>query len=148
MKRFKIWISRVLSLVLLFGIAALLYKFLGKDSPIFNFYIKKVLFTPYNIMGIFMVIAAVFGFWFGSKRGRTFFRIVSKITLVISVVSFLFGAINLIKLPNDLEVQKNLILSNIAEKWRIVGIIILVISVVIFVGFILYNLIAKFHKSR
>lgn len=143
MRRFIKWLLRVLSLAALFGIAFLLYKFLGKDSPIFNFYIKKVLFTPYNIVGIFMVIAAVFGVWFGSKRGRKFFRIISKISLVLSAVSFLFGAIEFIKLPSDIEVQKNIILSNIADKLHIIGIIGLVVIAVAFVGFIIYNLVSK-----
>lgn len=147
MRRFKKWISRVLSLIVLFTIAFLLYRFLGKDNPIFNFYIKKVLFTPYNIVGIFMVIAAVFGVWFGSKRGRKFFRIVSKISLILSVISFMLGAIEYIRLPNDINVQKNIILSSIADKFRIKGIIALVIITIVFVGFIIYNLVAKLLKK-
>lgn len=149
MRRFKKWLSRVLSLFVLFAIAALLYRFLGKDNRIFNFYIKKVLFTPYNIVGIFMVIAAVFGVWFGTKCGRKFFRIVSKISLIFSVISFILGAIEYIRLPNDINIQKNIILSNIAEKFRIIGIIALVIITVTFVGFIIYNLVTKvFKKSK
>ena len=95
-----------------------------------------------------MVIAAVFGVWFGSKRGRTLFRIVSKISFLLSIISFLLGAVEWIRLPDDLEVQKDIILSNIAEKWHIVGIIALVIISVIFVVFILYNLITKLQKLK
>ena len=65
MHKVKIWFQRVLVLLTLGLIGGIIKKVFGESSEIARFYNENILFTPYNISGIFMVVLGTFGVWCG-----------------------------------------------------------------------------------
>lgn len=53
--------------------------------------LKDYLTSPYFITGAIMVVASVFGIWFGKENGKTLFCVVSFISGIVSLISILMN---------------------------------------------------------
>lgn len=58
---------------------------LGFDNIITRFFMKKVLLSPFNIVGIIMIICSFCGIWIGKARGHRLLVICKIINICFSI---------------------------------------------------------------
>ena len=96
-------------------------------------YKDKVLFTPYNITGMIMLILNLFGIWLGRKTGIKLHSAVKKIMWVVSLAPYLATPFSWLKL----EFQNDPIIDEIIARLKNIGRLFLVISFLIAMLFLL-----------
>lgn len=83
-------VKLIVRLVILVIIAVILNKIFGKNSIITNYYFENILFSPYNIVGMILLVLSCFGIWLGRKTSSKLFHIVASITAIGSILA-IFG---------------------------------------------------------
>ena len=81
-------ISTGLKSIFLIAVAGLVIYIFGFGA-ITKFIFKKVLFTPYNIVGIIMTAAAIFGGYINKRQGHWLLKVLTIISAVISLFSII-----------------------------------------------------------
>ena len=117
----------------LFLILKFLTSILGDGNPIVELYKEKVLFTPYNITGMIMLVLNLFGIWVGRKTGIKLHSAVKKIVWLISTLPYLATPLSWLKL----EFQNDPIIDEIIARLKNIGRLFLVISFLIAMLFLL-----------
>lgn len=85
--KMKVFRRTIEILLLLLAFLGLGY-WLGFDNVITTFFMKKVLLSPFNIVGIIMIICSFCGIWVGRATGH-------KLLVICKVINVCFS-INLI----------------------------------------------------
>lgn len=135
MRRIKVWFSRFFAIILLFAIGGIITKFFGETSEVVKFYNEKILFTPYNITGIIMLILACCGVWCGKKGGHRILSVITKVMFVLTALSFISGVVSWIGLDIPKSIAHTAIVK-IVHNLKVFGIVILSLfgaSVLLFV---------------
>jgi len=81
-------VSTGLKSIFIIAIAVLVIYIFGFGA-ITKFIFKKVLFTPYNIVGIIMTIAAIFGGYINKRQGHWLLKVLTIISAIISLFSII-----------------------------------------------------------
>lgn len=115
--------ATVSGLLPLFLILKFLTSILGDGNPIVELYKEKVLFTPYNITGMIMLVLNLFGIWVGRKTGIKLHSAVKKIVWLISTLPYLATPLSWLKL----EFQNDPIIDEIIARLRTIGRLFLII---------------------
>lgn len=83
-------VKLIFRLIVIIIIAIFLIEIFGKNSIVTNYYFENVLFSPYNIVGVILLILSCFGIWLGKKTSSKLFHIVASIMTISSFLS-IFG---------------------------------------------------------
>ncbi len=129
MNKQKIVTDRIIKFIVVILGFSIISKIFGANSEVTNFYKDKVVFTPYNIVGVIMLLCALGGEWIGKKKGSILLKIITFFFNVSSLSSF---GVNIL---NFLPEQKNVVVENKVDygfKW--INIIVIIILIIILVG--------------
>lgn len=122
--------NQVLKLVFTILVSIFIYLIIkdlfGKDSLITKYFFDKVVLTPYNVVGIILIILFSCGIWVGYKNSKILFSIISFLFLIPT----LFGTAKIL-FPNQIAEFLNGI------KQFFINVII-VFAAIVFVVIIIY----------
>jgi len=148
MHKVKIWFQRVLVLLTLGLIGGIIKKVFGESSEIARFYNENILFTPYNITGIIMVVLATFGVWCGKKRGHTFFKVVSTVAEIMTILSLLSTAIHWLRLDKIVGQETNDEIHKLTMRFRIIGIVVISIVILSVLLWGIFKIKARLERKK
>lgn len=137
----------ILRVIIISVLAIIVVGLLGRSS-ISNFILKKVLFTPYNIVGFIMAIATLFGFHITKRQGhwlKTTITIICGFASVVSFVGTILGwfEIDIGKMIWNVIFEPAIITVSTVLIW--IFIVIVAISLIIVA---IYGILALANKIR
>ncbi len=104
-RRIKKVIKRIIELVLVFSGLSLVSKIFGQNNAITNFYKEKVVFTPYNIVGLILISLSVLNVWVGKKKSSKLLSVVTFLLSAAPAVSFCLNFLNYFSEQKNIEVE-------------------------------------------
>lgn len=146
-RQFEKTISRIIKFIPIILGLAVVSNIFGNESKITEFYREKVVFTPYNIVGLIMILCALGGGWIGRKNGSLLFKVVTFLLSSISYFSFIANFVNFFNAQENVVEDK----ANYGFNWvNIIVIALIVIFAILLVAGIikLINFIREERKQN
>jgi len=137
--------NRILQFILIFMVFSLMCNIFGKDSVVTNFYKEKVILTPYNLVGVIMIVFALFGFWIGKKKGSILLTIVTFLFDASAITSFSANFINYFSEQKIITTESGV---DYGFKWVNVVAIIIIIALALCLVFAIFCLLKNIKIKR